>query len=75
MVRNHKKSLGFVTNFEYPISETQIRTEHSISTSSGTPRTEGASFLPVAMDEDDAVGRNDDGKQSRRRLLFGSDLT
>ena len=33
---------------------------------------EGTSILPVAVDEGDPVGRNDVGKQSRRRLLFGS---
>jgi len=36
---------------------------------------ECARFLPVAMDEDEAVGRKDDGKQSRRRLLFHSGST
>ena len=33
---------------------------------------EGVNFLPVAVDEDDTSGRKDDGKQSRRRLLFAS---
>ena len=37
-----------------------------------TVNTEGAIFLPAAVDEDDVVGRNDDGRQSRRRLLFAS---
>jgi hypothetical protein len=37
--------------------------------------TEGASLLPVAVDEESPAGPNDYGRQSRRRLLFGSGPT
>jgi hypothetical protein len=43
MLQN-KKKLSLVPNFENPISETQSRTHHSITTFSGTPSVQQAQF-------------------------------
>ena len=68
-----KKTFCVVTNFKYPVSQTQIWLSSPwVLSVEPCVCTEGTSFLHVAVDECDPVGRNDVGKQSRRRLLFGS---
>jgi hypothetical protein len=75
MVQN-KKNLLRRNKFQIPGLTNTNMTEQSISNFSGTcVCAEGTSFLPVAVDEGDPVGRNDDDKQSRPRLLFGSGPT
>jgi len=74
MVRNHKKHQPR-NKFQIPVLRKAKHSPLDHDFQGNPVSTHAAIVLPVAVDEDYEGGRNDDGRQLRRRLLFLSGPT